>query len=508
MFTAWDQRPRGEQDSLVCGILAQDGEARKALHPRECRAVWSICSTYSIVPVILAPTDPSRSVALQRENNAATSRRYTTAVDLNTPRRSQIWPPVETDDINDKSVHEEKGKKKKKGLAKIWRMVTGKNDQVQQRETEKREQGTEDDLPLAPPPPLSYLVNRGPGPADGAIRHASTPSLPSVVVSGKFGSPGMSPPTAPSSLLPSPTSLRRSGDIEIVEPNGQGDYADDTLNRSQSTRRKSVHSAKSEVQLRTQNIPSVPNSPLPTSPSNGLSPNAANSFNRPTSIAREKSLPPLPPGEQPARITPSDSTRPRTYYDHRTLPPGSGAAHDFLPPQAPFRTNDSRRQSFGGTSSRPNMTSHTMPTTKPMVFDPPRGYDDFGASRQSLGYTQENARSSSPRPSTKRKSKFGLSSLLGKKSDKRDREQEYVQEKGVHHFPTMPYSPYDAQDDATTNGYTTSVSRHSTFSSNAPNSNLRMSVTSRKALEELVQQDADFVAYRYPSNNQQLDLLR
>ncbi len=170
--------------------------------------------------------------------------RYTTAVDLNTPRRSQIWPPAETDDTNDRSVHEEKGKKKKKGPCKIWRMVTGKHDQTQQRETEKREEGTEDDLPLAPPPPLSYLVNRGPGPSDGPIRHASTPSLPSVVVSGKFGSASMSPPTAPSSLLPSPTSLRRSGDIEIVEPNGQGDYADDTLNRSQSAKRKSVHSGQ------------------------------------------------------------------------------------------------------------------------------------------------------------------------------------------------------------------------------------------------------------------------
>jgi hypothetical protein len=72
----------------------------------------------------------------------------------------------------------------------------------------------------------------------------------------------------------------------------------------------------------------------------------------------------------------------------------------------------------------------------------------------------------------------------------------------------MGYSPYDAQDDMTTNGYTTSTSRHSALSSNPPNSGLRMSVTSRKALEELVQQDPDFVAYRYPSSDQRLDLLR
>jgi hypothetical protein len=337
------------------------------------------------------------------------------------------------------------------------------------------------------------------------MRHASTPSLPSTVISPKFGSPGMSPPTAPSSLLPSPASLRRSGDIEIADgrnANGDtnGDSQDDVVVRP---RQKSIHSTKSEAQLRPQSIPSLPSSPIPTSKSNSLSPNAANGSARP--LSREKSLPPIPTGEQPARITPSD-LRPRTYYDHRTLPPGSGPAHDFLPPQAPFRTTDSRRQSFGGMSSKPNLT---MPTSKPVAFDSPRSfgprYDEFGASRQSLG--RLDLLTGTPIPSTtKRKSKFGFSGFLGKKSDKR--EQEVVQEKSVHQFPAMAYSPYDVQDDTTTNGYTTSVSRHSTFSSNAPGPNTRMSVTSRKALEELVQQDAEFVAYRYPSNDQQLDLLR
>jgi len=83
-----------------------------------------------------------------------------------------------------------------------------------------------------------------------------------------------------------------------------------------------------------------------------------------------------------------------------------------------------------------------------------------------------------------------------------------MQEAVAHQFPSMGYSPYDNQDDLTTNGYATSTSRHSTFSSGPLNPNMRMSVTSRKALEELVQQDADLVAYRYPSNDQRLDLLR
>ncbi|KAF9474233.1 hypothetical protein BDN70DRAFT_885073 [Pholiota conissans] len=458
-------------------------------------------SQESFAPSGMSGSMVDMHVALQRENNGAASRRYTTSpIDLNTTRRSQIiWPQGE-DEPSEKG--EEKTKKKKGGLAKIWRVITGKNED-HNRDSTRRLEGNEDDLPLAPPPPLSYLVNRGPG--EGGMRHASTPSLPSIV-SPKFGSPGMSPPTAPSSLLPSPASLRRSGDIEIADgrnANSDADAQDDTI--IVQPRQKSLHSAKSDNQLRpqSQSIPSLPSSPMPTSKSNSLSPNVANGSARPTSLSREKSLPPIPPGEQPARILPSD-LRPRTYYDHRTLPPGSGPAHDFLPPQAPFRTPDARRQSFGGTSSKPNLT---MPTSRPVAFDSPRSfgprYDEFGASRQSLGRLDLLANPQAA--STKRKSKFGFASLLGKKSDKR--EAEPMQEKGVH-FPSMNYSPYDMQDDSTTNGYTNSVSRHSTFSSNAPNPNTRMSVTSRKALEELVQQDAEFVAYRYPSNDQQLDLLR
>ena len=77
-------------------------------------------------------------------------------------------------------------------------------------------------------------------------------------------------------------------------------------------------------------------------------------------------------------------------------------------------------------------------------------------------------------------------------------------------FPAIGYSLYDTPDDVATNGYAASTSRHSAISAstNTPSPNLRMSVTSRKALEELVHQDADFVAYRYPSSDQRLDLLR
>ncbi|PPQ67276.1 hypothetical protein CVT25_005860 [Psilocybe cyanescens] len=476
----------------------------------------------------LAPSGMSGSmvdmhVALQRETQRYGSRPLTSSpIDLNTPRRSKIWAPTDLEDTNlSQTLQDEKIKKKKGGLAKIWRIVTGKNEGSHQQNLISRNEGQEDDLPLAPPPPLSYLVDRGPADLhSGGIRHASTPSLPSVV-SPKFGSPspGMSPPTAPSSLLPSPVSLRTFGaDIEVADgrsgndpdSNEQKYGIEDVPNKMASMTQMSVHSMASDMELR--RTPSAPSVPLPASTS-GTTNGQNNSIRPPSVMSREKSLPPLPPNEQPARILPSD-LRPRTLYtyDPRTLPPGSGPAHDFLPPQAPFRSGDGRRQSFGGTSSRPNL--QTMPTSKPVDFDPHRSfgprYDEFGYSQRSLGrleHVKEHPqRKTSPPASTKRKSKFGLSSFLGKKQDKR--EPEMLQENIHHQFPSMGHSSYDNQDELTNAGYATSTSRHSAFSSGPTNPNLRMSVTSRKALEELVQQDAEFVAYRYPSNDQRLDLLR
>ncbi|KAF8798729.1 hypothetical protein BYT27DRAFT_7228310 [Phlegmacium glaucopus] len=466
----------------------------------------------------LAPSGMSGSmvdmhVALQRE--ACGAHHTASPIDLNTPRRSQIWPPTELDDINQSRItNEDKTKKKKGGLAKIWRIVTGSGkSENTPRDVLQKTEGNDDDLPLAPPPPLSYLVDRGPTDLlSGGPRHASTPSLPSVT-SAKFGlsSAGMSPPTAPSSILPSPTSLRPPGpDIEIVDSgstNNDGNAndqdhkfgQDDPSGKNQNVIWRSMQPTAPEPETRPQ---TKTNSPRPGLNNTGAA--------RAISFSREKSLPPLPAGELPAPVVSSD-LRPRTLYtyDPRQLPPGSRPAHDFLPPQAPFRTVDVRRQSFGGTSSRPNLRTQTMPVSKPVEFDAHRPfglhYDEFGISRRSL---ESPFQAVSPLPLAKRKSKFGLSSLLGKRQNKREQQQS-MQENPGHQFPTIGYSPYETQDDVTTNGYATS-SRHSAISTstNTPNPNLRISVTSRKALEELVQQDADFVAYRYPSNDQRLDLLR
>ncbi|KAJ7084387.1 hypothetical protein B0H15DRAFT_911170 [Mycena belliarum] len=453
----------------------------------------------------LAPSGISGSmmdmhVALQNEMHG---QRVSSPVDMATARRSQLWPSMDTE-TRETQIVQDKPKKKRKGLAKIWGIVTGSSKQQNSssREPSQSYERTEDDGPLAPPPPLSYLVNRGHA-GDGG-RHASTPSLPSTS-SPKLGlsSPGMSSSTAPSSILPSPASSR-GPDVDAAEQRkSNGTYeedqhpSDDTIGKSQPAGTRNVHPVTSEPDMRRASQTPPPISRLP----NGAA------RPRPDSVmsSRDKSLPPLP---TEAFVRPPDA-RPRTIMSF-TPPPGSAPAHDFLPPQAPFRTAEARRQSFGGLSSRPTLGLQTVPVTQPVAFDERRPfgprYDEYGLSRRSLGRldnVQEHpAARSSPVPmAAKRRSRFGLSSLLGKKSTKGEAAHEGAV--AAQQFPSMRRSGSEGAEDYGT-GYATSNSRHSAFSTGGP----RMSVTSRKALEDLVAQDPDFVAYRYPSNDQHLDILR
>jgi hypothetical protein len=446
----------------------------------------------SLIPVPNSTNRYFNSVALQREAHA--QQFPSSTVDLNTPRRSRIWPSTEVIASNGvpDSQSEDKPKKKKKGLAKIWQAVTGskRHEAVNSLEPSR----TDDDLPLAPPPPLSYLVDRGPSDLR-PNRLTSTPSLPSISMKGVLPNSAQ-PSVVPPGILQSPVSrvpVTDSDTTRVASGNhhDENQHQEDTVGKKTST--KNVHPVLSEPDMRqrvSQNIFPPPPMPSP-SLSIQLLPLAA----------REKSLPPLP-GEAGSRsLTTMMDPRPRTVYtyDPRQLPPGSSPPHDFLPPSAPFRNADIRRQSFGGMSSRPNLNSQTMPL--PTDHRKPFGlrYDEFGNSRRSLGRL-EHVQEHPPLPttivtSTKRKSKFGFSALLGKKNT--PHEHEYADEK-----VTMRRSGSDGQDDLTSSGYATSVSRHSA----APHA--RMSITSRKALEERVAQDPEFVAYRYPSNNQPLDLLR
>lgn len=393
---------------------------------------------------------------------------------------------------------DEKVKKKKKGLAKLWGFVTrsSKTDNSG-REESSSIQRTEDDLPLAPPPPLSYLVNRGPGEhPNGGSRHSSlqSPSMPKLGLS-------VSPPTAPSSMLPSPASSRPSGadlDAAVEVARNGGPYEDQEYRYIDDNRlgSKTLHTMLSEPDIRQRFSPTQP------------LPDVTNRPPAPTRLSREKSLPPIPGEARPRPLPNVADTRPQTMhaFDPRTLPAGSRPPYDFLPPQAPFRNSDNRRQSFNGLASRPNLDGLQTPPQR-MSFGPK--YDEFGISRRSLhlGHVQENPSVQSfMTPSSKRKSRFNLSSLLGKKQSAPERD--LMRDSVAQQLPaySMRNSGSDAQDEVMTNGYATSTSRHSALS--ASPAGPRLSVTSRKALEELVSQDSDFVAYRYPSNDQRLDLLR
>lgn len=376
----------------------------------------------------------------------------------------------------------------------------------------------DDDLPLAPPPPLSYLVGRGsPEMTMTGSRQNPPPSITSTPPKFGFSSPGMSPPTAPSSALPSPVSSRPPGPgLDVVEirnaPGGRFDDGEEPQDNDLSKNPEStkiLHPVMSVPDMRQRNG-IRPSSPAPPLPSPGLHQIQAISL-----ASREKSLPPIPPGEEPAPSSRAGD-RPRTVYtyDPRPLPPGTSPAYDFLPPNAPFRSGDIRRQSFSGLSSMPNSSSQLLSVNgKSATYDPRRsfspGYDEFGSSRRSLGRVDNIQEPLPPPPrspvpllkDSKRKSKFGLSSLLGKKNHK---SQDLSHEKSAFLFPTTA----DGQDEWSGN-YAATNPRNSGFSMGSPGQfNPRVSVTSRKALEELVSQDSEFVAYRYPSNDQRLDLFR
>ncbi|TRM69813.1 hypothetical protein BD626DRAFT_422247 [Schizophyllum amplum] len=407
-------------------------------------------SSDSLAPSGLSGSMMDMHVALQREQQQNAYQQQHGAVDLNTPRRSQIWPPPDIE-LPETESQFSTVKKKKKGFARVWQFVKGgsKHEGESSRRPSRTYSRPEDE-PLAPPPPLSYLVDRRP---DNRAHSGS----------------------------------------EDIEPD---------MRRMERT----VHPTTSEPDMRwrlSQSptvIPQVPKMQSTPSPQLGISRRDDGA----TSLKREKTLPPLPPGERP----PPNDPRPRTMYtyDSRGMPTGVGPAHDFLPPQAPFREAAVRRQSFGGLSARATVNSQTLPTHDARI---PLGakYNEFGHSRRSLGRLDymRDAAMATPRnvstPSGKRKSRF-LSSLFGKKAASPERS--VYEDASVYQWPSMRMSGSDGPEDVMTNGYATSNSRHSAFSQ----SPARMSIMGRKPLEDLVQQDPEFVAYRYPSGDQRLDLLR
>ncbi|THH30800.1 hypothetical protein EUX98_g3380 [Antrodiella citrinella] len=443
-------------------------------------------------------------VALQREQQFLSAHPQAVDIGSNAPtlRLSQSWiqEPSQLD------VTETRTTKKSKGLKKIWKLVTGSSSKSVAHASQS---GTVDrhvdDGPLAPPPPLSYLVN------GSRTRHLSSPSLPSTNGTPNVFMPYGSPATASSSLMPSPTSSRPSGvDRDIVQcpaslrPGGEsGQGHDDRIPSGDYTLPESdARTRSSSRTMSSVNGPMTPGTPPSQRPM--------------TLLSREKSLPPLP-GESCVEF-PIHDGRPQTVF---TYDP-NGRSSEFAPPQAAFRSSDLRRQSFAGVGSQslhPSPMSSTVDPrrqTNAPSFGGQEKFNEFGVS-MTIGqwapgqYSQPSLAAPASDKPKKRKSKFGLGSLFGRKSVHGHPSDGLVVAESLD-FPAfrtshsdLPYDNYPSNGVPAsngTNGYAGSVLAHSPLIG-AP----RLSTMSRRNLE-LVDQDPDFVAYRYPSNDQRLDLAR
>ena len=438
------------------------------------------------------------SVALAREAQFPPQYPSPDVVDIgsNAPtlRLGESWPRMDAKPEAPEPV-QSRSHKKPRGLKKIWKLVTGsssKSDtQHNIRPHSRSLDRADDDTPLAPPPPLSYLVSQG----GSARRHSSTTSLPSTISPNVLSPYATSPPTAPSSLQPSPTSSRRSADKERADLRNVADQEDANPDASMQDADLRGRTPQSSWTLSSGTGPTTP--PMPSSPG----PMSA-------SLRRDKSLPPLP-GESSVEFPshPMPEGRPQTLY---TYDPRSGYP-GFSAPQAPFRTAEARRQSFGGVGSKP--LSQTLPVkgalARGQLNVPPflaeEKYGEFGASRMSIGpwpaaeVSQGSLPSAAAKPK-KRKSKFGLSALFGKKAAGEAKDAAAVDPLDFSVFRMSPAGDSRDPNVVAGSGYASPISA----SSHAP----RMSVMSRKNLDELVDQDPEFIAYRYPSNDQRLDLLR
>ncbi|KAI5117106.1 hypothetical protein M0805_008225 [Coniferiporia weirii] len=460
-------------------------------------------------------------LALDREKQNMRMRPTTVDLGSNAPsvRHSEQWPRRASLSIDRTGTPIDRDRPKKKGFAKIWGMVTGHRSSkidTQRGRTSQSIDRSEDNAPLAPPPPLSYLVNRTSRErAMSSATHRTSTLIPTAT-------------STPGSSLPTPTSIRNPWqEQDASRPTSRilTAHAEEMSNSgSQGIDMPAVYSTSPEYDsMRQRNYdPTMqqmsPRIREPSSP-------------RPISVySLHKSLPPLPKDVDPSQSIPSplDMPRPRTMYDLESPTVKDGS--DTLKTPDPYFRRDVRRQSFGGMSSRAAVASaSTLPLSgrnggrnglvAPQEYAP---YTELGmatapASRSlvRLGSATDDTSEKSDRAIGKRRSKFGLSSLLGKLtgsgrtsdarlsvavSPSRDGEMP-LSESEMHGDGSLSVTEYGAIGSGGGSG--SSRSRHG---GNAPPS--RMSVASRRAIEELVDQDPNFVAYRYPSVDQNISLMR
>lgn len=346
-------------------------------------------------------------------------------------------------------------------------------------------------LPLDPPPPLSLLVDRARSPSlqYSHARHAqSTISLSST----SARNPNFSSFTTGSSLLTSPvsTKFQDSSVGEFGQSQELPRFSGDLRHIHRMASESDIRHTPSTITLQTRQSRSFPQS-APARQSNLGNP-------RPVSTYMDKALPPIPGGHErpftvmvPSMIQSSTITmQPFPRFENSDKCMGE---KELGVPKFP---TEPRRQSFGGLTSRPaTFKSPDRPES-------PRRYSEFGLSRRSFTRYDDDAMhyyekpsqilSSKSNPKTtdykaqttpsKRRSRFGLSSLFSRKS--------HAKEVSA---PEMGILAYNSA---------TSLTQEQTLRSSG---HVRNASASRST-GALVDQDRNFVAYRYPSANEQFGL--
>jgi hypothetical protein len=208
---------------------------------------------------------------------------------------------------------------------------------------------------------------------------------------------------------------------------------------------------------------------------------------------RDKTLPLLPGDTQSRSPTVAQGEiRPRTLfsYDMREV----NGEQVLAAPQPPFAREERRRQSFNGLgNARPSHAIQSLPSRR-NGFDPEK-YGMFGGSRNALV-------PASQQQSTKRKSRFSFASLFGRKNSVPMQASEPVD------FSLGRSSGSDARHEAELGMHYGSLMAEAEAGQRHAFPRLSMSLTTRKNIESLVDQSPDFVAYRYPSVDQNVHLLQ
>ncbi|PVF99414.1 hypothetical protein CPB86DRAFT_825101 [Serendipita vermifera] len=361
-----------------------------------------------------------------------------------------------------RSTSPEAKSKKSSGLGKLWKKVRSKKSEPKYHSSSFPSLAQVDDMntPLPPPPKMSYLANQRP-PLPPHTRQVSTPGsqntyLPSPAHPRTSSQPSaaISPTTAPSSLLPSPTSnrfpWRESTGDDRRQSTAKELYPDHDISQNQQPSDPNAPAQYPEMNgTRGQGsasseygrlVPPSSGNPLTRSPAPSTMVSSSAHSPRPLS-SMHKPLPPPPPSDISVRQ--SSATLQGNGYDTARQSTVVNPEDAFLPP-APFREEgyDGRRQSFGGMTYRadalpPGAAQRPPPSMIPyggnLAYQEFGGYDGY----MSAPYP-DGALSDSNTTKNKRKSRFGLPFLGKKDKDKSNTVNGTDSLRASAYIPTSP----------------------------------------------------------------------